>query len=225
MSDIFREVDEEIRHERYKRLWDRFGPWLIALALVVVVGTAAYRGWLYWLETEAQKSGDVFIKASELAEDGKLAEAQELLASLTDAQGGYPALATLRAAGVQAEAGDKAEAMAAFDAFAASSGEDALLRNVARLRAGYLALELGDFTGAADRLEPLTGPDSAWRFLAGEALALAAWKNGNSAEARRRIEEITESAEAPSDVVARVGTVLDLLNAAEGTPDKKAESQ
>ena len=42
MSDIFREVDEEIRHERYKRLWDRFGPYLIAVALLIVVGTAAF---------------------------------------------------------------------------------------------------------------------------------------------------------------------------------------
>ena len=72
MSDIFREVDEEIRHERYKRLWDRFGPYLIAVALLIVVGTAAYRGWVYWRETEAQASGDVFVQAVRLAEEGTL---------------------------------------------------------------------------------------------------------------------------------------------------------
>ena len=29
MSDIFREVDEDIRHERYRRLWDRYGSYVL----------------------------------------------------------------------------------------------------------------------------------------------------------------------------------------------------
>ena len=108
MSDIFREVDEEIRHERYKRLWDRFGPYLIAVALLIVVGTAAYRGWVYWRETEAQASGDVFVQAVRLAEEGKFADAEARLGELSDAPGGYPSLARLRAASLQAQAGDPA---------------------------------------------------------------------------------------------------------------------
>lgn len=224
MSDIFREVDEEIRHERYKRLWDRFGPYLIAVALLIVVGTAAYRGWVYWRETEAQASGDVFVQAVRLAEEGKFADAEARLGELSDAPGGYPSLARLRAASLQAQAGDPAAALAGFDAIAADSGENDALRDIARLRAGYVALDTQDFSGAADRLEPLAGDDNALRFLAREGLALGAWKAGNTDNARRWIAGILDQEGAPSDVATRARTVLDLLNAAEGTPDDKADS-
>ncbi|WP_029058551.1 tetratricopeptide repeat protein [Stappia stellulata] len=224
MSDIFREVDEEIRHERYKRLWDRFGPYLIGLAVLIVVGTAAFRGWVYWRETQAQASGDVFVQAVRLAEDGKFAEAEARFGELADAPGGYPTLARLRVAGLQAQADDPAAALASFDAVAADSGVDNALRDIARLRAGYVALDTQDFAGAADRLEPLAGDDNALRFLAREALALGAWKAGNAQDARRWIAGILEQEGAPSDVATRAQTVLDLLNAAEGTPDDKADS-
>ncbi len=58
MSDIFREVDEDIRHEKYRRLWDRFGSWVIAVAVLIVVGTGGYRGWLYWQDTQSQSAGE-----------------------------------------------------------------------------------------------------------------------------------------------------------------------
>ena len=224
MSDIFREVDEEIRHERFKRLWDRFGPYLIALAVLIVVGTAAYRGWLYWRETQAQASGDVFVSATRLAEDGKFAEAEARLVELADAQGGYPTLAGMRAAALKAEAGDPAAAIAAFDAIADDGRKDPLLRDIARLRAGYLAMDLEDYAGATSRFEVLSGDDNAWRFLAREALALSAWKQEDAAAARRWVDGIVGQEGAPSDVVTRARTVLDLINAAEGKPDEEAKS-
>ncbi|MBL6431097.1 MAG: tetratricopeptide repeat protein [Alphaproteobacteria bacterium] len=173
MSDIFREVDEEIRHERYKRLWDRFGPYLIAGALLIVVGTAAYRGWVYWRETEAQASGDVFVQAVRLAEEGSSPTPRPA-----------SAICPTRPAAIRASLGCARQAFrprpairprpfARFDAIAADSGENDALRDIARLRAGYVALDTQDFSGAADRLEPLAGDDNALRFLAREGLASA----------------------------------------------------
>ena len=52
----------------------------------------------------------------------------------------------------------------------------------------------------------------------------SAWKAGNTDDARRWIAGILDQEGAPSDVATRARTVLDLLNAAEGTPDDKADS-
>lgn len=224
MSDIFREVDEEIRHERFKRLWERFGLYLIAFAVLVVAGTAAYRGWVYWQQQQAQAAGDVFVAAGRLAEEGKFDEARARLAELGDAAGGYPALARLRAASLDAEAGRPDEARAAFEAIAADTAETQAFRDVARLRAGYLALDAGDFDAARRALEALTTEGNPWRFLAEEGLALAAWKSGDLDGARRWVESITTAQDAPGDIVARAGTLRDLLNAAQGTPENEADS-
>jgi len=60
MSDdsFFREVNEELRQDQAKALWDRYGPAFIGLAVLVVLGTAAFVGWQYWTESKANKSGD-----------------------------------------------------------------------------------------------------------------------------------------------------------------------
>lgn len=218
MSDIFREVDEEIRHERYKRLWNRFGTYLIAIAVLIVAGTAAWRGWLYWQETAGREAGDIYVSAARLAEQGNFAEAEARLAELAGGPGGYPQLAALRAAALKAQAGDAAGAMAAFDQIADDGRSERLLRDIARLRAGYLALDLEDHAGATSRLEALAGDDNGWRFLAREALALSAWKQGDTAAARRWIGGIIDQEGVPGDVASRASTLRDLIDAAEGKP-------
>ena len=42
MADIFQEVDEEVRREQLKKLWERYGNFIIAACVLVVVGTILY---------------------------------------------------------------------------------------------------------------------------------------------------------------------------------------
>src|SRR5436305_1144715 len=43
VSDIFHEVDEEVRREQLKKLWERYGNLLIAACVLVVLATAGWR--------------------------------------------------------------------------------------------------------------------------------------------------------------------------------------
>jgi hypothetical protein len=76
MSDIIREVDEELRHERYMKLWDRYGLYLVGAALIVVIGVGGWRGYEWYSAREAAKSGARFEAAMQLSADGKRAEAE-----------------------------------------------------------------------------------------------------------------------------------------------------
>ncbi|WP_417691838.1 tetratricopeptide repeat protein [Roseibium sp.] len=218
MSDIFREVDEDIRQEKYRRLWDRFGPWVMVLAVFIVVGTGGYRGWLYWQETQAQASGEKFQLAVTAAEGGKFDEADALLSELAQAGGGYPALARLRDAALEGERGEKEVALAAFDAISADSSLDKSFRDVAALRAALLAADTGDYDAVADRAEPLTGDTNPFRASAREILAIAAWKAGDIGLSRTWITAIEEDTETPTDVSRRIALLNDVIVAAEGTP-------
>ena len=75
MSDIFREVDEDLRREQYKRLWDRFGGYVIGLAVLIVVAVGGYKAWEWWENSRAAASGDRFLAALMLSEEGKHEEA------------------------------------------------------------------------------------------------------------------------------------------------------
>ena len=216
MSDIFREVDEDIRHEKYRRLWDRFGPWVIGVAVLIVVGTGGYRGWLYWQESQSQQAGDTFLEAVSLSDAGNFEEADKLFAELKDATGGYPALARMRSATDLANSGNTTEAVAAFDALSRDSAVTEPLRDIAALRAAYLAVDTEEYSAIADRVEGLSGADNAFRAGAREILALSAWKNGDIETARRWISELDADQGTPADVSRRVGLLNDVIRARHG---------
>ncbi|MEP3259832.1 MAG: tetratricopeptide repeat protein [Roseibium sp.] len=219
MSDIFREVDEDIRQEKYRRLWDRLGPWVIAAAVLIVVGTGGYRGWLYWQENQSQQAGDAFFEAVRLSESGDVAQAEQMFAELSDATGGYPALAKLRAATDMVREERTTEALAEFDALSRDSSVDSTLRDIASLRAAYVAVDSEDYAGVADRVEGLTGEDGPFRAAAREILAVAAWKAGDVDTARSWIAALEDDPATPTGVARRVGILSQVIDAAFGAAD------
>lgn len=214
MSDdsFFREVDQELRQDRAKALWDRYGAAIIAVAVAVVLATSAWVGWDYWSQSRADASGDAYLKALELARDGKTDEAKTALAALeADGYGAYPVLARMRSATLAAEAGDHAAAVAGFDSVAADSAIPASLREMARLRAGLLLVDHGSYADVASRVEMLTTETSPLRHSAREALALAAWKEGRTADAATLLDQITGDDGAPQNARQRATLLSELI--------------
>jgi hypothetical protein len=99
VSDIFQEVDEEVRREQLKKLWERYGNYLVALCILIVAGVAAWRAYDWWENKQAVQSGAAFEQAVTLAEAGKHQEAEAAFAKLaSDGTAGYRSLARLREA-------------------------------------------------------------------------------------------------------------------------------
>ncbi|MEP3049298.1 MAG: tetratricopeptide repeat protein [Roseibium sp.] len=216
MSDIFREVDEDIRQEKFRRLWDRFGPWVIGVAVLIVVGTGGYRGWLYWQETQSHQSGDSFIEAARLSGEGKYEEAAEIYGELADGIGGYPAISRMRFATDLANSGKAPEALAEFDTLSNDAKLSPPLRDVAALRAGYLAVDLEGYSSVADRVEGLTGETGSFRGAAREILALSAWKSGDVGTARKWISALQSDPETPMEINSRITLLSDVIRAQHG---------
>lgn len=220
MSDdsFIREVDEELRHDKFNALWQRYGLWLIAAAVLVVVGTAAFRGYDYWIETRANSSGDAFLQALTLANEGKSDEALTALESLQkDGYGSYPLLARMRAATVLAEKGNLEGAVTEFDAVAADGSIAQAIRDMARLRASLLLVDHGSYSDVASRAEILAVDGNALRHSAREAMGLAAWKEGKFEDALRLFEQINDDTEAPRNLRQRASLMAELIRGAGGS--------
>ncbi|WP_420410910.1 tetratricopeptide repeat protein [Roseibium sp.] len=223
MSDIFREVDEDIRHEKYRRLWTRFGAWIIGVAVLIVVGTGGYRGWLYWQETQSQTAGDTFLEAVSLSEAGQYTEAAALYGELDGAIGGYPALAQMRRASDLANSGDASAALVEFDALARDNSLAPSLRDIASLRGAYIAVDLEDYTAIADRIEGLTGDTGAFRAAARELLAVSAWKSGDAETALKWISALEDDTETPQGISQRVTLLASLIRGQTGAQPEAGE--
>lgn len=216
MSDdsFIREVEEELRSDRLTSIWDRFGSWIIGGAVAIVVAVAANTGWNWYTEGQATASGDRFREAIMAARDGNEDDAAQKLAALqADGYGQYPILARMREATLLANSDRKDEAVAAFDAIAADTAVSDILRDVARLRAAYLMVDLGSFDDVATRAEALAGDTSAMRHGAREAMGLAAYKAERFDDAKRLMEQLLSDPAVPATVAQRANVILDLIRA------------
>lgn len=216
MADIFHEVDEEVRRERLRKLWERYNWLILAVAVLVVAGVAGWRGYEYYQSKQAAESGAQFEAAMSLAEAGKLEEATAAFDKIAQTgTSGYRVLARLRAASVTA-ARDKAAAVKGFDAVAADSSIDSKLRDLAAIRAGFLLVDSAPLTEMQQRLEPLTGAQGTFRHTARELLALSAFRAKDAAAIKRWADMITGDLESPAAMRGRVEALLALAGIAKG---------
>ncbi|SDQ94755.1 tetratricopeptide repeat protein [Pseudovibrio sp. Tun.PSC04-5.I4] len=220
MSDVFREVDEEVRSDQYSKLWKRFAPFVYLTAGLIVVGTAGYRGYEYWQTKQSQAAGTQFLEAVKLSNAGDYEQSKAAFAAMDGSIGGYPMLAKMRIGTELALEGNSAQAIKAFDAVAADSSTPQIYKGLANIRAAYLLLDNGSLADVKKQVEVLAVAGNTWRFSALEVLGAAEYKAGDLAAARARFSEITSDAEAPSDFSGRAQIYLELITSALGTDEK-----
>jgi len=213
VSDIFQEVDEEVRREQLKKLWERYGSYLIAACIAVVIGVGAWRGYEWWQAKQAAQSGAAFEQAVTLAESGKHQEAAAAFAKLaSDGTPGYRVLARLRQA-AELAATDRKSAVADYDAIATDNRVGQVVQDLAAVRGSFLLVDSAPYSEILQRLEPLTAPDRAFRHSAREILALSAWKAGDMAAAHRWTEMIMSDPQTPPGPRSRAEMLSELIAA------------
>ena len=211
MSDIFREVDEEVRRERLEQLWKRYGNYITAAALVVLACVGAWRGYVYWEERKAAEAGAAYEAASGLADAGKHSEAEAAFAKLaSEGTAGYRSLARFREA-AQLGLSDPKAAVAAYDALARDASLGQSMQDLAAVRAALLLVDTASYQDLRTRLEPLTAADRPFRHSARELLAFGAWRAGDSAAARQWIEAVVSDPTTPGSIRNRVDVLSALI--------------
>lgn len=216
MADIFHEVDEAVRRERLRRIWERYGLHILILAVLLVAAIAGWRGYEYLQNQRAAESGAQFEAAMALAEAGKLAEAEQAFARISaDGTAGYRILSRLREAETMAPR-DRAAAAAAFDAIAADTGVSLRFRDLAAVRAGFLLIDTAALSDMEKRLEPAAGAQRPFRHSARELLALSAFRSKDNQALRRWVDTIANDAESPAAMRSRVEALTVLSGIAKG---------
>ena len=215
MVDIFHEVDEEVRRDQLKKLWDRYSIYLIALAVLIVGAIGAWRGYEYWVAKKSAAAGAAFESAVTLSEQGKHVEAETAFGKVvTEAPDGYRLLARFRAAAALGNV-KPADAVKAYDDLAADNALGSTWQDLAGLRAALLLVDSAPLADMRRRLDPLAEPSRTFRHTARELLALSAWRNHDVPAARRYIDMIAVDAETPPGTRTRID-VLSALIAADG---------
>jgi hypothetical protein len=211
-DDIIREIDEEVRRDRYVKLLKRYSTHITVVVVVIVLVFGGYAGWRKHMRDVAEAESRQFAQAMLLERSGKFKEAAEAFATLsTGGSSAYRALAGLQAAAARAAAGDVTAAVVEYDKLAADSGIPDRFRDLARLLAVQHLLDTAPPDDLEQRLTPLVAPDNMWRYSARELHGAVRLKAGDLAGARKAFAELSDDTTAPAQVRARAAEMLAAL--------------
>jgi hypothetical protein len=211
VSELFDEVDEDVRRDQLKRLWDQYSIYIVAGALLIIAAVGGWRGYQYLEGKKAAEAGAAFDKASELSEQNKHAEAEAAFTDLAaKAPSGYRMLARLRAAAELAQRDPKA-AVKLYDDLSADRSIGAPERDLAKVRAAALLLETSGYPAMLQRLEPATAAGATFRHTARELLALSAWRVNDASAARQWLDMIANDGDTPPSLRSRAEALQALL--------------
>jgi hypothetical protein len=211
VSELFDEVDEDVRREQLKKLWDRYSIYIIAGAFLIVAAVGGWRGYEYLEAKKAAEVGAAFDAAVELSEQNKHAEAEAAFTKLAaTAPSGYRTLARLRAA-AEVASRDSQAAVKIYDEISADRSVGAAEQDLAKIRAAGLLLETTTYPNMLQRLETAARPDATFRHSARELLALSAWHANDTAATRQWLDMIANDGETPSGLRSRAEALQALL--------------
>jgi len=211
VSEIFDEVNEEVRREQLKKLWDQYSLYIIAAALLIIAAVGGWRGYQYLEAQKAAKAGDAFNKAAELSDQNKHTEAEAAFANLVaTAPSGYRMLARLRVAAEVAYR-DPVAGAKMFDDIAADRSIASEQQALARIRAAGLLVDTASYKDMLQRLEPDTTPEATFRHAARELLALSAFRSNDVTAARKWLDMIGADFDTPPSMRSRAEALLALL--------------
>jgi hypothetical protein len=210
VTDIFREVDEEVRRERLKRIWQKYQTLILGTVALVIFGAGGWRYYEFQETRRASEVGSYFDNAALLAEAGRHEEAERAFAQVVRVgTSGYRDLARLRLAAEIAHR-DAAAAIISYRQIADDPSAEQALRDLATVRAAALQIDAGSYEEARKFLEPLAVAGKDFRHTARELIALAAWKTGDAAAIKKWFVTIVADRETPPPVRSRVEVLLTL---------------
>ena len=207
MSDIFREVEEDVRRERLQKLWKAYGSYAVVAIALLFAGIAGWQVWERLEQQERQKVSDAFIAAQRITNPQSAASAFADMART--APTGYAQVARLSQAGAMLTSGQRDGAIDLYKQIA--KDDSGLIGSVARLRAGWALAETASRTELVELLKPLDQPGNAWRLNAREVLAYADYRAMDTKSALTKYSELAADPESPQGLRSRAQAMAAFL--------------
>jgi hypothetical protein len=214
VTDIFSEVEEDVRKERWEQLWKRYGVYVIGVATAVIVGVVGWQAWENYELAGRQEASVRFNTAQNAFDTGDLPMAEtEFAAIAAEAPAGYADLAEFQRATAQLAQGKRDEAITSLRAIV--DGNDPLLSPPARLQLAWLLAEAAPRAEVDEVIAPLLGAQSPWRFPAAEVGAYLDFRDGDREAAAASYQALAVDPGVSDGLRQRAGAIAQFLRANE----------
>ncbi|MEL6386252.1 MAG: hypothetical protein AAFR41_06415 [Pseudomonadota bacterium] len=207
MTDIFEEVEEAHRKDRFDDAWQKYGwvVWLAGLGIIIAVAANEIMSWQREQALDQRAAGLEAAVAAFEAADYAAAESQ--FQAIVDGGSSLAPIAAQYLAQVRLEGtGNRDGAVAALEASANLEGDP--FQRIAALKAAYLKSDSATLAELEAMLAPLLSGDSPASALAQELVAAKAFEAGDFERARTDFNYLRFAPNAPEGLRRRAEIAL-----------------
>ena len=206
---LFKEIEEELRHDKASLLWRNYGKFIVLGAISLIVAVASYQMWQTYNVSKKMQRGEAFDATQNLSNaDNEVHVISSLRDFSQNEDDGYSALAKFKEASILSKI-DKNEAITLYRKLSNDNTINEHLRNLAVILGAFQQLETksspADLISEAIQLNQLTNP---WRHSAREIIALNALQNGVSSKAASVLKIIINDSSTPKGIRTRSKEIL-----------------
>ena len=211
MSEEFiREVDEELQEEKYAKIWRKIGPYVISLAIGIVLFTSGVVFWNNYTEVKKQKLGDDFTAAVELIKEEDFDTALIALERITDkASDGYVTIAKMKKASIFIQKKQILEGLEIYEDLE-KTAFDQSFKDMSTILFVLNAIDHKPSDILLNKIERLT-ENSSWKYSALELKGFILLNEKKFAESKKTFNTILEMGNAPTTLASRARDMVDFL--------------
>ena len=212
MVDVFDQVEEELRSDRYKRLARTWLPVVGGILLVALIAALAWWGWQKMETSKADKASIAYQRGLDSLQSNNLVGADAAFTQAADqGNAAYKALALHHRAGIAVQQNRIPAAVELLDE-AAGASRDPLIHDAAAYKAALLLMDTASLEDLQGRIEPLIEDGRPFRAFAREALAMAQLQHGKTAEARQTLVVLKNSLDTPREISQRAELAISAID-------------
>jgi len=176
MSNLFNEIDEDLRQDKLKTLWNKYRAAVLTFVIVIALGLTSSEFYQYWSTSKEKNSGLIFSEIIDNIIQGDIQLAQDNIDKLSnEGTKNYKSYALVLKSDLLLSQGNLIEVEKIYDEIIDTTN-NSLLKNLAILKLSYIKVDNYSFDQMKQELGDLLG-DKTLGLFAHEILAMSAYKN------------------------------------------------
>lgn len=211
-TDAFiQEVDEDVKNDNLKVIWNRYGVFIIAFVVLAVSAAISFDRIRAWKTAQNQKETETYMAAAQLRENPE--DTITALQQITqNNQGIFGDFARLQIANVLFNSGKNDEALTTLQSLIDDKQVNSEVKHIALIKYATYQVDTMPQDEFRKLVEPLLSADSSWAPLANDLLAMSAIQNGDIETAKKIYEGILKIKDLPEGFRAKIQDMLSSLN-------------
>ena len=176
MSNLFNEIDEDLRQDKLKTLWNKYRAAVFTFVIVITLGLTSSEFYQYWSTSKEKNSGLIFSEIIDNIIQGDIQLAQDNIDKLSnEGTKNYKSYALVLKSDLLLSQGNLIEVEKIYDEIIDTTN-NSLLKNLAILKLSYIKVDNYSFDQMNQELGDLLG-DKTLGLFAHEILAMSAYRN------------------------------------------------